>query len=89
MNVSDVPVTVVDPRPMRLDAYVRRFRAGHYHRNHAPSVRAHARPRTPRSRPRSTRVYLHSGLWRGDGAAAPALDASWASRKTRWSRRDS
>ena len=91
MNVSDVPVTVVDPRPMRLDAYVRRFRAGHYHRNHAPSVRAHAhRPAdAPLAAPKHLRVYLHSGLWRGDERRrAAALDASWAlARKTRWSRR--
>ena len=40
---SGVPVTVVDPRQMRLDKYVRRFRSGLYHRNRAPAVRACAR----------------------------------------------
>jgi len=31
--VSGVPVTVIDPRPMKLDRYVKRFRKGVYHRN--------------------------------------------------------
>ena len=65
-NVSGVPVTVVDPRPMRLDAYVRKFRAGYYHRNRAPAVVASVlRPQdAPLSAPEHCRVFFFPDAWR-------------------------
>ena len=65
-NVSGVPVTVVDPRPMRLDAYVRKFRAGYYHRNRAPAVVASVlRPQdAPLAAPEHCRVFFFPDAWR-------------------------
>ena len=91
-NVSGVPVTVVDPRPMRLDAYVRKFRAGYYHRNRAPAVVASVlRPQdAPLAAPEHCRVFFfprRARATRGSRAGSAAR-ASWrAARETRWSRR--
>ena len=91
-NVSGVPVTVVDPRPMRLDAYVRKFRAGYYHRNRAPAVVASVlRPQdAPLAAPEHCRVFFFPDAWRArdEDARRSAAHASWrAARETRWSRR--
>ena len=91
-NVSGVPVTVVDPRPMRLDAYVRKFRAGYYHRNRAPAVVASVlRPQdAPLAAPEHCRVVFFPDAWRArdEYARRSAAHASWrAARETRWSRR--
>jgi hypothetical protein len=91
LNVSGVPVTVVDPRQMRLDKYVRRFRSGLYHRNRAPAVRACSRrpPDASLAAPAHLRLYFHAGLWTGTREARrDAAEASWAlAHATRWSRR--
>ena len=92
LNVSGVPVTVVDPRPMRLDAYVRKFRAGYYHRNRAPAVVASVlRPQdAPLAAPEHCRVFFFPDAWRArdEDARRSAASASWrAARETRWSRR--
>ena len=92
LNVSGVPVTVVDPRPMRLDAYVRKFRAGYYHRNQSPAVVASVlRPQdAPLAAPEHCRVFFFPDAWRArdEDARRSAASASWrAARETRWSRR--
>ena len=92
LNVSGVPVTVVDPRPMRLDAYVRKFRAGFYHRNRAPAVVASVRrpADAPLAAPEHCRVFFFPDAWRERDAEKrrAAARASWrAARETRWSRR--
>ena len=91
LNISGVPVTVVDPRQMRLDKYVRRFRSGLYHRNRAPAVRACARrpPDASLAAPAHLRLYFHAGLWTGTRESRrDAAEASWTlAHATRWSRR--
>ena len=94
LNVSGVPVTVVDPRPMRLDAYVRKFRAGYYHRgvNRAPAVVASVLKHqdAPLAAPEHCRVFFFTDAWRArdEDARRSAARASWrAARETRWSRR--
>ena len=92
LNVSGVPVTVVDPRPMRLDTYVRKFRAGFYHRNRAPAVVASVRrpADAPLAAPEHCRVFFFPDAWRERDAdkRAAAARASWhVARETRWSRR--
>ena len=85
-------VTVVDPRTMRLGAAVRRFRAGHYHRNHAPSVRApatvhgghgsrpHVRRRAGPRRPQA-RATAQRAAPRRSTRAGRSLHAEIASRR--------
>lgn len=94
VNLGGVPVTVVDPRPMRLDKYVRRFRKGFYHRNQSEAMTTARRPReSVLTAPRHLRVFFHAGLF--DTATTPdpdaraaAVEASWTlAHGTRWSRR--
>ena len=92
-NVTGVPVTVIDPRPMRLDAYVKRFREGVYHRNASPAMTASVRrgKDAALSSPRHLRLFFHENLWRGgvdEGERKRAIEASHAlSLSARWSRR--
>ena len=80
-NVSGVPVTVVDPRPMRLDAYVRKFRAGYYHRNRAPAVVARFQAKTRARRARALPRRRWPDAWRvRDGARAPPRAGPGTSR---------
>ena len=63
-NISGIPVTVVDPRPMRLDRYVRRFRSGIYHRNQSQVASKLRRPQTSSlSAPTHLRMFLHKGVF--------------------------
>jgi hypothetical protein len=92
LNVSGVPVTVVDPRPMRLDTYARKFRAGFYHKNRAPAVVASVlRPAdAPLAAPKHCRVYFFPDAWREPELEKrrAATFASWrVAHETRWSRR--
>jgi hypothetical protein len=92
LNVSGVPVTVVDPRPMRLDTYARKFRAGFYHKNRAPAVVASVlRPAdAPLAAPKHCRVYFFPDAWREPDLEKrrAATFASWrVAHETRWSRR--
>ena len=91
-NISGIPVTVVDPRPMRLDRYVRRFRSGIYHRNQSQVASKLRRPQTSSlSAPTHLRMFLHKGVF--DPSATKetrraATTESYAlAHATRWSRR--
>ncbi len=92
LNVSGVPVTVVDPRPMRLDTYARKFRRGFYHKNRAPAVVASVlRPAdAPLAAPKHCRAYFFPDAWREPDLEKrrAATRASWrVAHETRWSRR--
>ena len=92
LNVSGVPVTVVDPRPMRLDTYARKFRAGFYHKNQSPAVvKSVLRPAdAPLAAPTHCRVFFFPDAWREPDAEKrrAATRASWrVAHETRWSRR--
>jgi len=96
LNISGVPVTVVDPRPMRLDKYVKRFRKGFYHRNRAPAMDAGCTRRPPGSvltAPGHLRLFFHAGMFDTDtvpdaSARRIAVEESWGlANNSRWSRR--
>ena len=61
-NISGIPVTVVDPRPMRLDRYVRRFRSGIYHRNQSQVASKLRRPQTSSLQAPTHRQTLPDGV---------------------------
>ena len=91
-NLSGIPVTVVDPRPMRLERYVRRFRSGMYHRNQSPAAAKLRRPLdSTLAAPDHLRMFLHRGVFdpaRSDGERRlAAIESHRLSHATRWSRR--
>ena len=91
-NLSGIPVTVVDPRPMRLERYVRRFRSGMYHRNQSPAAAKLRRPlHSTLAAPDHLRMFLHRGVFdpaRSEGERRlAALESHALSHATRWSRR--
>lgn len=83
-NLSGVPVTVIDPRPMRLDKYVKRFRKGFYHRNGAPAMEAGGRRPmgSALKAPRHLRLFFHDGLF--DARKVPDVTARRAAAKESW-----
>ena len=91
-NLSGIPVTVVDPRPMRLERYVRRFRSGMYHRNQSPAATKLRRPLdSTLAAPDHLRMFLHRGVFdpaRSDGERRlAAIESCELAHATRWSRR--
>ena len=91
-NISGIPVTVVDPRPMRLDRYVRRFRSGIYHRNQSQVASKLRRPQTSSlSAPTHLRMFLHKGLFdpstTEETRRAATMESYALAHATRWSRR--
>ena len=91
-NLSGIPVTVVDPRPMRLERYVRRFRSGMYHRNQSPAAAKLRRPLdSTLAAPDHLRMFLHRGVFdpaRSDGERRlAAIESCELAHATRWSRR--
>ena len=91
-NISGIPVTVVDPRPMRLDRYVRRFRSGIYHRNQSQVASKLRRPQTSSlSAPTHLRMFLHKGVFdpstTEETRRAATMESYALAHATRWSRR--
>ena len=91
-NISGIPVTVVDPRPMRLDRYVRRFRSGIYHRNQSQVASKLRRPQTSSlSAPTHLRMFLHKGVFdplaTKETRRAATMESYALAHATRWSRR--
>ena len=91
-NISGIPVTVVDPRPMRLDRYVRRFRSGIYHRNQSQVASKLRRPQTSSlSAPTHLRMFLHKGVFdpstTEEARRAATMESYALAHATRWSRR--
>ena len=91
-NISGIPVTVVDPRPMRLDRYVRRFRSGIYHRNQSQVASKLRRPQTSSlSAPTHLRMFLHKGVFDPSATKetrrAATMESYALAHATRWSRR--
>lgn len=91
-NLSGIPVTVVDPRPMRLERYVRRFRSGMYHRNQSPAAtKLRRRLDSTLAAPNHLRMFLHRGVFdpaRSDGERRlAAIESCELAHATRWSRR--
>jgi hypothetical protein len=91
LNISGVPVTVIDPRPMRLDKYVKTFRKGFYHRNKASTMDAGGCARRPMgsalTAPRHLRIFFHAGIYDASpGTLRAAVRESWElANNTRWS----
>ena len=91
-NISGIPVTVVDPRPMRLDRYVRRFRSGIYHRNQSQVASKLRRPQTSSLQaPTHLRMFLHKGVFdpstTEEARRAATMESYALAHATRWSRR--
>jgi len=91
-NISGIPVTVVDPRPMRLDRYVRRFMSGIYHRNQSQVASKLRRPQTSSlSAPTHLRMFLHKGVFDPSATKetrrAATMESYALAHATRWSRR--
>lgn len=91
-NISGIPVTVVDPRPMRLDRYVRRFRSGIYHRNQSQVASKLRRPQTSSLQaPTHLRMFLHKGVFdpstTEETRRAATMESYALAHATRWSRR--
>jgi hypothetical protein len=91
-NISGIPVTVVDPRPMRLDRYVRRFRSGIYHRNQSQVASKLRRPQTSSLQaPTHLRMFLHKGVFDPSATEetrrAATMESYALAHATRWSRR--
>lgn len=91
VNVSDVSVTVIDPREMNLARYVKKFRKGYYHLNTSAAVRSAIEKNADAQlfAPRHARVFFTPGMWEWEvGHRKRAMRNSYElAHASRWSRR--